>query len=90
MIACLPVSALSTHWQSQALTLAAAVPCHRHGDGCASVSLPRRDHDVFGCECLCVFITAVPIKKLSAGGWGGRGRVEDMCYERLRAEASVN
>jgi len=37
---------------------------------------------------VCVFITAVPITKLFAGG--GVGRVEDMCYERLRAEASVN
>jgi hypothetical protein len=37
---------------------------------------------------VCVFITAVPITKLFArgGGW----RVEDMCYELLRAEASVN
>ena len=37
----------------------------------------------------CVFITAVPITKLFAGG-GGRERGEDMCYERLRAEANVN
>jgi hypothetical protein len=36
-----------------------------------------------------VFITAVPITKLFAGGRGG-WRVEDMCYERLRAETSVN
>jgi hypothetical protein len=35
----------------------------------------------------CVFITAVPITKLFARGWGG---MEDMCYERLRAEAGVN
>ena len=32
---------------------------------------------------MCVFITAVPITKLFARG-------EDMCYERLRAEACVN
>ncbi len=37
----------------------------------------------------CVFITAVPITKLFARGGGG-WRVEDKCYERLRAEASVN
>ena len=36
---------------------------------------------------MCVFITAVPITKLFA--WGD-GIVEDMCYERRRAEASVN
>ena len=33
------------------------------------------------------FITAGPITKLFA--WGGR-RVEDMCYERRRAEACVD
>jgi hypothetical protein len=38
--------------------------------------------------CVCVFITAVPITKLFARGGGGE--VEDMCYERLRAEAYVN
>jgi hypothetical protein len=32
-----------------------------------------------------MFITAVPITKLFA--WGG-GTREDMCYERLRAEAT--
>jgi hypothetical protein len=31
----------------------------------------------------CVFSTAVPITKLFARGGGG---MEDMCYERLRAE----
>jgi hypothetical protein len=36
---------------------------------------------------LCVFITAVPITKLFARG-GGEA-MEDMCYERLRAEACV-
>ena len=36
---------------------------------------------------VCVFITAVPSTKLFARGGGG---MEDMCYERLRAEASVN
>jgi hypothetical protein len=36
---------------------------------------------------VCVFITAVPITKLFARGGGG---MEDMCYERLRAEAGVN
>ena len=35
---------------------------------------------------LCVFITAGPITTLFAKGRGG---VEDMCYERLRAEACV-
>ena len=38
------------------------------------------------CVCVC-FITAGPITKLFA--WGGR-RVEDMCYERRRAEAYVD
>ena len=39
------------------------------------------------CGVLCVcFITAGPITKLFA--WGGR-RVENMCYERRRAEACV-
>ena len=37
---------------------------------------------------VCVFITAGPITKLFAGG--GRRRVEDMCYERRRAEACVD
>ncbi len=36
---------------------------------------------------VCVFITTVPITKLFARGGGG---MEDMCYERLRAEAGVN
>ena len=36
---------------------------------------------------VCVFITAVPITKLFA--WG-EGIVEDMCYERRRAEACVD
>ena len=39
------------------------------------------------CGPMCVFITAVPITKLLARGGGG---MEDMCYERLRAEAGVN
>jgi len=39
------------------------------------------------CVCVCVFITAVPITKLFA--WGD-GIVEDMCYERRRAEALVD
>jgi hypothetical protein len=34
-----------------------------------------------------VFITALPITKLFAGG---RGILEDMCYEGRRAEACVN
>jgi len=38
------------------------------------------------CVCVC-FITAGHITKLFA--WGGR-RVEDMCYERRRAEACVD
>ena len=37
--------------------------------------------------CVCVFITAVPSTKLFA--WGG-GILEDMCYERRRAEACVD
>ena len=37
---------------------------------------------------VCVFITAGPITKLFAGG--GRRRVEDMCYDRRRAEACVD
>jgi hypothetical protein len=37
--------------------------------------------------CVSVFIT-VPITKLF--GWGGKGKVEDMCYERQLAEASVD
>jgi len=36
---------------------------------------------------VCVFITAGPITKLFARGGGGE--VEDMCYERLRAEVYV-
>jgi hypothetical protein len=36
---------------------------------------------------LCVFITAGPSTKLFA--WGG-GILEDMCYERRRAEACVD
>ena len=36
---------------------------------------------------VCAFITAGPITKLFAGG--GRRRVEDMCYDRRRAEACV-
>jgi hypothetical protein len=36
----------------------------------------------------CVFITAVPITKLFA--WGGGGTMEDICYERLRAEVCVD
>ena len=54
---------------------------------------------------VCVFITAVPITKLFAYtcvcvlllqdllqscARGGRRRVEDMCYERRRAEACVD
>ena len=39
------------------------------------------------CHGVCVFITAGPITKLFAGG---RRRVEDMCYERRRAEACVD
>jgi len=35
----------------------------------------------------CVFITVVPIISCSHGG---RGIVEDMCYERLRAEDCVD
>jgi hypothetical protein len=38
------------------------------------------------CVCARAFITAVPITKLFA--WG-EGIVEDMCYERRRAEACV-
>jgi hypothetical protein len=37
---------------------------------------------------VCVFITAGPITKLFAGG--GRRRVEDMGYDRRRAEACVD
>ncbi len=50
---------------------------------------------------VCVFITAVPITKLFECVYycstyykgvrvGGRGIVEDMCYERRRAEACVH
>ena len=35
-----------------------------------------------------MFITAVPITKLFA--WGGGETMEDMCYERRRAEACVD
>jgi hypothetical protein len=38
--------------------------------------------------CVC-FITAGPITKLFTWGDSGR-RVEDMCYERRRAEACVD
>jgi hypothetical protein len=37
---------------------------------------------------LCVFITAVPITKMFV--CVGGGTMEDMCYERLRAEACVD
>ena len=37
---------------------------------------------------VCVFITTVPIIKLFA--WEGRGIVEDMCYDRRRAEDCVD
>jgi hypothetical protein len=36
---------------------------------------------------VCEFITAVPFTKMFA--WG-RGIVEEMCYERRRAEACVD
>jgi hypothetical protein len=39
---------------------------------------------------VCVFITAVPITKLFDRQRGGRGIVEDMCYERRRAEVFVD
>ena len=39
------------------------------------------------CVCVCVLLTAVPMIKLFT--WG-RGIVEDMCYERRRAEACVD
>ena len=37
---------------------------------------------------MCLFITAVPITKLFA--CGGGGIVEDMCYDRRRAEACLD
>ncbi len=37
---------------------------------------------------MCVFITAVPIRKLFECVW--EETMEDMCYERLRAEACVD
>ncbi len=40
------------------------------------------------CVFMCVFITAVPITKLFA--CVGGGTMQDMCYERLRAEACVD
>jgi hypothetical protein len=40
---------------------------------------------MYAFECVC-FITAGPTKLFA---WGGR-RVEDMCYERRRAEACVD
>jgi hypothetical protein len=39
-------------------------------------------------DAVCVFITAGPSTKLFA--WGGGGVLEDMCYERRRAEACVD
>ena len=42
------------------------------------------DSTYYRATTVCVFITAVPITKLFA--WG-EGIVEDMCYERRRAEA---
>ena len=47
----------------------------------------RRDSEM-DLRRVCVFITAVPITKLFAREAGGE--MEDMCYERLRAEAYVN
>ena len=37
---------------------------------------------------VCVYYCSTYYKAVR--GEGGRGRDEDMCYERLRAEASVN
>ena len=48
---------------------------------------PCACHKAKRAESGCVFITAVPIIKLFA--WG-KGIVEDMCYERRRAEACVD
>jgi len=42
---------------------------------------------VFMCCCVCVYYCSTDDKAVRGGG---RGRDEDMCYERLRAEASVN
>jgi hypothetical protein len=38
---------------------------------------------------VCVYYCSTYYKAVRGGGGGG-WRVEDMCYERLRAEASVN
>jgi len=38
--------------------------------------------------CVCVYYCSTYYKAVRGGGGGWRG--EDMCYERLRAEASVN
>jgi hypothetical protein len=50
--------------------------------------LPLRRAASGPCGSPCVFITAVPITKLFACVEGET--MEDMCYERLRAEACVD
>ena len=39
--------------------------------------------------CVCLLLQYL-LQSCSRGGVGGGWRGEDMCYERLRAEASVN
>ena len=68
---------------------------HASGSGSAENGREKKCSD---CQRVCqrvaanianvsVFITAVPLIKLFA--WG-EGRVDDMCYERRRAEAGVD
>jgi hypothetical protein len=64
--------------------------CSRRGGGEQWRTCATRDYEprpVWTSLVVCVFITAVPITKLIARGGG---EMEDMCNERLRAEAYVN
>jgi hypothetical protein len=58
-------------------------------DMCKHMSsiLPLEKLSASTCPPLCVFVTAVPNTKVFVRGGGG---MEDMCYERLRAEAGVD
>jgi hypothetical protein len=49
-----------------------------------STGRPNRD----SCVCVCVCLLLYLLQSCSRGG--GRGIVEDMCYERRRAEACVD
>ena len=50
---------------------------------------PVAPHDQWHIDCACLLLQYL-LQNCSLGARGGSGRDEDMCYERLRAEASVN